>query len=112
MTFKFHVERSGAFGTTRLAIVSREMGRRSFVQPLVLKSFDENIVPSDAEAFVLSDGFAEDVIFDFLQAAMDAAWDLGIRPAQAKDMTAEVAAVRYHLEDMRRLALRMTEVDR
>lgn len=41
---------------------------------------------------------------DFLQACMDAAWDLGLRPKGFADHTHELTAVRYHLEDMRALA--------
>ncbi len=38
---------------------------------------------------------------DFLRAALDAAWELGLRPTGFKDHTNELTAVRYHLEDMR-----------
>lgn len=41
---------------------------------------------------------------DFLQAALDAAWELGLRPKGFADVANEIAAVRYHLEDMRKLA--------
>lgn len=40
----------------------------------------------------------------FLQAALDAAWSLGMRPAGFADHTNELAAIRAHLDDMRRLA--------
>ena len=40
----------------------------------------------------------------FLQAAMDAAWEFGLRPAKFADATNELKATRYHLEDMRRIA--------
>jgi hypothetical protein len=35
---------------------------------------------------------------------MDAAWEIGLRPAGYADVANEIAAVRYHLEDMRVLA--------
>ena len=41
----------------------------------------------------------------FLQAMLDVAWEAGLRPASFKDHTNELTAVRYHLEDMRKLAL-------
>jgi len=41
---------------------------------------------------------------DFLRAIMDAAWELGIRPTGFLDHTNELTAVRFHLEDMRKLA--------
>lgn len=46
----------------------------------------------------------EDGIRSFLQAALDAAWDAGLRPYNYEDTRQEIAAVRYHLEDMRVLA--------
>lgn len=41
----------------------------------------------------------------FVQAVMDAAWEAGLRPSQYRDAIQELGAVRYHLEDMRSLAL-------
>lgn len=41
----------------------------------------------------------------FLQAMSDAAWEIGIKPKQVEGHTDELKAVRYHLEDMRKLAL-------
>jgi UDP-N-acetylmuramyl pentapeptide synthase len=40
----------------------------------------------------------------FLQAASDAAWEIGIRPNQLQDDIKELSATKYHLEDMRQLA--------
>lgn len=40
----------------------------------------------------------------FLQAAIDAAWEMGMRPKGFADHTSELKATRYHLEDMRVLA--------
>jgi len=39
-----------------------------------------------------------------LQAIVGAAWQAGIRPAQLTEEVSEVTAMRYHLEDLRRLA--------
>ena len=41
---------------------------------------------------------------DFLQAALDVAWEIGLRPDGYQDHTNELKATRYHLEDMRALA--------
>jgi hypothetical protein len=41
---------------------------------------------------------------DFMRAIMDAAWKMGIRPTGFSDHTNELSAVRFHLEDMRKLA--------
>ena len=40
----------------------------------------------------------------FLQAAMDAAWVAGLRPAQAAAPTSELVRIEQHLEDMRHIA--------
>lgn len=40
----------------------------------------------------------------FLQAALETAWALGLRPPGFADHSNELTAVRYHLEDMRHLA--------
>jgi hypothetical protein len=40
----------------------------------------------------------------FLQCIMDAAWELGLRPKRLAEHQSELAAVRFHLEDMRKLA--------
>jgi hypothetical protein len=103
MNFKFYVERSGARGCDRLAIVQTDRDRHAFVQPFILKSFEPSQAVPEGEAYCLADQCWEGDVRDFLQAAADAAWDAGIRPSQVKDMTSEVAAVRFHLEDMRKL---------
>lgn len=107
MGFKFFVEHSRATGCAKLAIVQDGgSGRsRAFVQTLELKSFEDHVAIPQNEAYALVDDCYDGVVMDFLQAAADAAWEQGIRPSQSKDMTNEVAAVRYHLEDMRKIAL-------
>lgn len=49
------------------------------------------------------DGIGDD-IDGFLQAALELAWEIGLRPQGYADPTNELGAVRYHLEDMRKLA--------
>jgi hypothetical protein len=107
MGFKFFVEHSRAMGSAKLAITFQDGvdGARTFVQPFTMKAFERHHAVPEAEAYALTDPFYDGNVRDFLQAAADAAWEIGIRPSQAKDMTSEVAAVRYHLEDMRKLAL-------
>jgi hypothetical protein len=41
-----------------------------------------------------------------LQEIVDQAWDMGIRPRYAKETVPEVTAIKYHLEDMRRLVFK------
>jgi hypothetical protein len=42
----------------------------------------------------------------FLQSIVDQAWDMGIRPRYARETTPEINAIKYHLEDVRRLAFK------
>ena len=49
-------------------------------------------------------------IRDFLQAMVDAAWKLGIKPSGAIDSASELKAVRAHLEDMRQIAIQRAPV--
>ena len=49
------------------------------------------------------DGVGHD-INGFLQAALELAWEIGLRPQGYADPSNELSAVRYHLEDMRKLA--------
>lgn len=39
------------------------------------------------------------------QALMDQLWDIGIRPSRAEGSAGTLDAVKYHLEDMRKIAL-------
>jgi hypothetical protein len=40
---------------------------------------------------------------EFMQALLNHAWDIGLRPAGFNDAKLETGAIKYHLEDMRRL---------
>lgn len=107
MQFRIHHEYSIATDTRSLAIIATERHGRGFAQPFVFKFYPQGTAgPSPEEAFALTDSWGDDgdVVRPFLQACMDAAWDIGIRPTQAQDQRDELKAVRYHLEDMRALA--------
>lgn len=76
-------------------------GNRSFIQaPLAMKQYDSRSLIEDKDVDLARDmdGRA------FLQAMLDAAWELGLRPEGYENHTNELKAVRYHLEDMRTLA--------
>ena len=45
-----------------------------------------------------------DAARNFMQAMMDAAWNMGLRPSGVKDLESTLEATRFHLEDMRLLA--------
>lgn len=81
------------------------------VQPFEMKETSSGSFPMESSAMKApSFGFGGEThrvapeIRDFLQACVDCAWKLGIRAADYKDQSAEVAAVRDHLHDMRKLA--------
>jgi len=107
MKYRFHTEYSiASYGFSMAVIAESHDASRAFLQPLVWKKFDPNTaIPSD-EVFAIKDDFGAETVKNFLQAAMDAAWDIGLRPTQAQNQTDELKAVRYHLEDMRTLALK------
>ena len=44
-----------------------------------------------------------DLAREFMQAMMNEAWNMGLRPSGVKDLTSTLEATRYHLEDMRQL---------
>lgn len=80
--------------------------RRSLVAPLTMVpmgSFERLAEPTLQETMTeVQDGVGS--VTGFLQAALDAAWEMGLRPKGHADHTNELTAVRYHLEDMRRIA--------
>lgn len=80
--------------------------RRGYVAPPALTFVAEGL-PHDTPTLTQTREDLEDGVGDvngFLQAALDAAWELGMRPTAYADHTNELKAVRYHLEDMRTLA--------
>lgn len=82
-------------------------GHMHMVQPLSLVSVEPG-APYDAATLSTDVRLADDdTVGDasgFLQAAMDAGWEMGLRPKGFGDHANEMTAVRYHLEDMRKLA--------
>ena len=71
------------------------------VEPLVLKSHDPGtLVREDHGAM----NAPIEEVDEFLRAVMTVGWERGIRPEGFEDHTNELKAVRYHLEDMRKLA--------
>lgn len=64
---------------------------------LVFTPFDAKSSQFDTPAFLAGD----DDDMAFLQAAMDLAWDIGIRPQNFHTREPEIAATNRHLNDMR-----------
>lgn len=107
MQFRVHTEYSLSGDGYSMAIIARGHDEsRAFVQPFEMKKFEAYSHVPREEAFCLTDKFGSASVKNFLQAMMDAAWEFGLRPTGIKDQKDELAAVRYHLEDMRTLALR------
>lgn len=71
-------------------------GSEAVVTDFTMKSIPRHGIAERIEPIKDGDGL--------LQAIMDAAWEAGMRPRGFKDHTNELTAVRYHLEDMRKLA--------
>lgn len=76
--------------------------RIEVLQPFVFKSYERNALVPAEEIALVGD---EDEIKQFLQVMVDTAWKAGVRPSGFADHTNELTAVRYHLEDMRALAM-------
>lgn len=80
-------------------------GRMEVMQCPEVRSYDRGSVMPSGNAFLKSDYGGGADVKGFMQAVMDAAWEEGMRPTGFADVKNEIAAVRYHLEDMRKLAL-------
>lgn len=93
-------------GSRRLFMALADRAGRSYVQPLTTQRAEVGTVydvPTLSETVEDQEDGVGDVT-GFLQATLDAAWELGMRPLAYADHTNELKAVRYHLEDMRALA--------
>lgn len=85
-------------GATRLVMAfDEENGTRSIVTEMKMQtiSLDQRF-PDDTP-------IAADVATDFLRAALNAAWEIGMRPDGFNDTRESMAATNHHLQDMRAL---------
>lgn len=105
-TWKFFVDEKQWHGTRDLYIrAPAPAGKIAAITNLMATVLESG----EAMAPTLSDSY-EDIqdnnsdVEGFLRGAMQAAWDLGMRPKGFEDHNNELTAVRYHLEDMRLLA--------
>lgn len=88
-------------------------GRNTFDETIMIaakkKSVDANYVARSIEWIEVENGAITAPTFDIdataAQVLMDSLWDCGIRPTAAAGSAGQLAAVQYHLEDMRRIAL-------
>lgn len=85
-------------------------GRRSLVKPFEMELLTPGHPYAGLPSMGVQPGSWEDGaspledVRGFLQAALEQAWEIGLRPKGFADNSSELAAVRYHLEDMRTLA--------
>lgn len=107
--WKFYLDFKPWLGDSDLFVVHRTFNRRNMVLlPATMAETGTSIDKPDVKPFLsetheqVDDGLGD--VTGFLQAALDAAWERGMRPTGFKDFSNELSAVRYHLEDMRKLA--------
>ncbi len=108
MLWKAKLESLIMFGQMgyRLYVGREEHDGFSVVQgPVILKKLLPGYAVPYEEAFMDDSKAGGENVRNFLQAMSDAAWEIGIKPKQLEGHTDELKAVRYHLEDMRAIAL-------
>lgn len=88
----------------KLHMIHSFQGKRSAVTNFTLDEITSGQITPCAEIFPVED--KQDGVTSLLQAMIDAAWEAGFRPRGHEDHNSELTATRYHLEDMRTLALR------
>lgn len=90
--------------TKKLLIIKKNMdGSSEVFSPMEFKKLKKH---SLATPFLENTLDNEDIVKDFMQAICDEAWENGIYPCQLADKKDELAATKYHLEDMRTLVLK------
>lgn len=99
MKFKIHTKRDWQWDSFQVLITMQEHGKRYVAEPLLMALREEG---EDLKSSV-------DTVYgkEFLQAALDAAWEVGLRPSGI-DISSEaekqiVHMQGRHLEDMRRI---------
>lgn len=106
-TWQMFVDDKPWNGTRKLYIRTRGPDRKQYAIETLGAVEVERGEARDVPALSQSVEDKQDGIGDvdhFLQAALECAWELGLRPKGFADHSNELTAVRYHLEDMRLLA--------
>jgi hypothetical protein len=105
MTWRFVTEPSFSEGGHRLYIANdRPDGSRDIVTRIELTRRGP-----DEYGPILDPIVPPREVHDFLRAAMNAAWELGIRPDGFNDTRESMAATKAHLADMRTLTFRLID---
>lgn len=79
-------------------------GKRTYVKPLDVQTVPLRGRYDGPATFSRDTGLDAGGLNGFMQAALDAAWDMGLRPKGHEGTQSELTAVRSHLADMRKLA--------
>jgi hypothetical protein len=110
---RFSIDHTDAAGQAKLSVCRFEddMIGYGVLKPMLFQQFLETETP-DSSVVAMTDMWAQGETRAFLQAALDCAWKLGLRPAVAKPMgapdfaLAEVSpAIADHAAELRRRAL-------
>lgn len=103
-TWRFYLG-TNDYGSKSLFIGGREgESRFTLVAPFSREILADGVASRpvlEATREAVEDGVSD--VDGFLQAALDCAWEAGMRPHGFLDTTNEIAATRRHLEDMRAL---------
>lgn len=110
MMWKVHLENlvmTGNVGFRMYVMRERFDGQTDVMQPSpVLKTLAAGSFVGHEQAWLDDSSGSGQNVRAILQAMSDAAWEIGIKPKQIEDHTSELKATKYHLEDMRTLALK------
>lgn len=101
------VEESSWGRTRKLFLgVRQPRGHSLIIAPFLAQIVDPEAEAQDATLTETHEERRDNLgdVTGFLQACMDEAWRIGLRPTGFADHSNELTAVRYHLEDMRALA--------
>lgn len=112
----FHIEDLVRMGTLghRLYIMKAEdvlCQRYSIVTNMQFETMESGLFVPAEKATIDDSKFIVGIppVKSFLQAASDAAWEIGIKPKQLEDQHNELKAVREHLADMKALVFKAYE---
>ncbi len=73
---------------------------------ITFRESDQSILGKDMEPLITVTRAEQQDNCDFLRAVFDACWQAGMRPEKFEDNSSEIASIRYHLEDMRKLVFK------
>ena len=98
------VANKGSFGRgVDIYLVNEDFERTAVGEPFIVNMVEDDGATLRTPTMTLDNKTA--------QLFMDALWECGIRPNNGEGMGAQVAAIKYHLEDMRSLVFKKESND-